>query len=113
MTIRQLAVGLATVYEDPATRKVVLPAEAMLTFDWAAIPGKEEIPRVFSFVVTSGTLYVSRNGGEAVAYPAATGKQEFRVSGSQTERLTLTTSADGAATLLKCRSASGLVLIVR
>ena len=101
----------AAVYEDPEARKVVLPAESTLSFDWAVKPGKENLPRVFSFTVTSGTMYVARNGGEPVAYPA--GSHEIKVDGGAVENFALTMSADGLATLEGCRQAGGLVLIFR
>ena len=110
---RNLAVtgASAEVYEDPETQKVVLPAASTLVFAWAVKSGKESLPRVFSFTVTAGTMYVAHNGGEPVAYPV--GSHEIRVNGGAVENFALTMSADGLATLESCRQTGGMVLIVR
>lgn len=102
----------AAVFEEPLTQKVVLPAGATLTFEWTAAPGNDQ-KRAFTFLVSAGTLYVSRNGGEPVPYAASVETQEIRISGDQTERFELMTSADGCATIVRCHRVGGLRVIVR
>ena len=64
------------------------------------------------FVVASGIFYVSCNGGEPVAFTASQGVQGMTLSGSGVQRLTLTASADGSATLIGCRMVRGAIMIV-
>ena len=97
---------------ENAEKKIDLPASATLTLTWAVHPGSSA-PRILSFVVTSGTLTVSRAGGETVVCEASPNVQTIVLPGDTVERLVLTTSADGAATLLSCRRQVGMMLIIR
>ena len=97
---------------ENAEKKIDLPASATLTLTWAVHPGSSA-PRILSFVVTSGKLTVARAGGETVVCSASPNVQTVVLPGDAEERLVLSTSADGAATLLSCRRQVGMMLIFR
>ncbi len=101
----------AAVYEDAATEKVVVPSGSTLAID-VGLSGSDA-RCVLQFAVTSGTLYVSCNGGEPVAFTASQGLQCMAVPGGGVQRLTLTTSADGAAVIDRCKMDRGMTLIFR
>lgn len=100
----------SAVYEDAATKKVVVPSGSTLTVD-VDLSGADARCSL-QFVVASGTFYVSCNGGEPVAFTASQDVQGMTLSGSGVQRLTLTASADGSATLMSCRMVRGAIMIV-
>ena len=101
----------AAVYEDAATKKVVVPAGSTLTVD-VSLSGNDA-RCALQFVVASGTLYVSSSGGDPVAFSASQDVQSMAVTGSGVQRLTLTTSADGSAVVERCKMERGMTLIFR
>ena len=102
----------SNVVEIAESKKVFMPSSSALTLTWAAEAGTD-YPRTLKFVVTSGTLSVLLDGGEATVYTASPAEQSIVLSGDATKQLCMAVSEDGAATLLSCLRNSGMVLIYR
>lgn len=102
----------SNVVETVDAKKIFMPSSSALTLTWTAEAGTD-YPRTLKFVVTSGTLSVSLDGGETTVYTASPAEQSIVLSGDATKQLCMAVSEDGAATLLSCRRLVGMFLIVQ